>query len=63
MALGGARARPTRWNYLTQLTNVQDGNKPEVKDIQRRLQTIIKYEIGNKVDTLSNMMDGMYVVN
>jgi len=60
LALGGARARPTRWNYLTQLTNVQDGNKPEVKDIQRRLQTIIKYEFAKPVDTLSNMMDGMY---
>ena len=24
MALGGARARPTVWNYMTQLTNVQD---------------------------------------
>ena len=43
LALGGARARPTVWNYMTQLTNVQDGNKPEVKDIQRRLQTILKF--------------------
>ena len=60
LALGGARARPTVWNYMTQLTNVQDGNKPEVKDIQRRLQTIIKYEIGKPVDTLANMIDGMY---
>ena len=60
LALGGARARPTVWNYMTQLTNVQDGNKPEVKDIQRRLQTILKYEIGKPVDTLNNMLDGMY---
>ena len=60
LALGGARARPTVWNYMTQLTNVQDGNKPEVKDIQRRLQTILKYEIGKPVDTLANMIDGMY---
>ena len=60
LALGGARARPTVWNYMTQLTNVQDGQKPEVKDIQRRLQTILKYEIGKPVDTLANMIDGMY---
>ena len=60
LALGGARARPTVWNYMTQLTNVQDGQKPEVKDIQRRLQTILKYEIGKPVDTLANMVDGMY---
>ena len=60
LALGGARARPTVWNYMTQLTNVQDSNKPEVKDIQRRLQTILKYEIGKPVDTLANMIDGMY---
>ena len=56
LALGGARARPTRWNYQTQITNVQDGNKPEVKDIERRLQSIIKYEFNKPVDTLSNMI-------
>ena len=60
LALGGARARPTRWNYMTQITNVADSKKPEVKDIQKRLQTIIKYEIGKPVDAMSNIMDGMY---
>ena len=60
LALGGARARPTVWNYMTQITNVQDGQKPEIKDIQKRLQTILKYEIGKPVDTLANMIDGMY---
>ena len=60
LALGGARARPTRWNYQTQITNVKDGKKDEVKDIEKRLQNIIKYEIGKPVDTLSNMVGGMY---
>ena len=60
LALGGARARPTRWNYQTQITNVKDGKKDEVKDIQKRLQNIIKYEIGKPVDTMSNIMGGMY---
>ena len=60
LALGGARARPTRWNYMTQITNVADSKKPEVTDIQKRLQTIIKYEIGKPVDAMSNIMDGMY---
>ena len=60
LALGGARARPTRWNYMTQITNVADSKKDEVKDIQKRLQTIIRYEIGKPVDAMSNIMDGMY---
>ena len=60
LALGGARARPTRWNYQTQITNVKDGKKDEVKDVQKRLQNIIKYEIGKPVDTMSNIMGGMY---
>ena len=60
LALGGARARPTRWNYQTQITNVKDGKKDEVKDIEKRLQNILKYEIGKPVDTLSNMVGGMY---
>jgi len=60
LALGGARARPTRWNYMTQITNVADSKKDEVKDIQKRLQTIIRYEIGKPVDAMTNIMDGMY---
>ena len=61
LALGGARARPTRWNYQTQITNVKDtSKKDEVKDIERRLQSIIKYEFNKPVDTMTNIMGGMY---
>ena len=61
LALGGARARPTRWNYQTQITNVKDtSKKDEVKDIERRLQSIIKYEFAKPVDTMANIMGGMY---
>lgn len=60
LAMGGAVARPTRWNFQSQVNMVADSNKDEVKDIQRRMQQIIKYEFGKQVDTLSNIIDGLY---
>ena len=60
LALGGARARPTRWNFQSQVNMVQDSKLPEVKDIQRRMKAVIKYEFGKPVDMLANIIDGMY---
>ena len=60
LAMGGAVARPTRWNFNTQIVNVKEGKKEEVKDIERRMQTVIKYEFGKPVDTLTNIIDGFY---
>ena len=53
--MGGAVARPTRFNYMTQIVQVKDSKKDEVKDIQRRLQTVIHYEFGKQVDALENI--------
>ena len=60
LAINGAVARPTRWNFQPQITQLQDTKKPEVKDIERRMQTVIKYEFGKPVDTLTNIIDGFY---
>tara|TARA_A100001015_G_C15023784_1_gene729376 strand:- start:85 stop:1533 length:1449 start_codon:yes stop_codon:yes gene_type:complete len=60
LASNGAVARPTRWNFQPQITQLQDTKKPEVKDIERRMQTVIKYEFDKPVDTLVNIMDGLY---
>ena len=60
LAINGAVARPTRWNFQPQITQLQDTKKPEVKDIERRMQTVIKYEFDKPVDTLVNIIDGLY---
>jgi len=60
LAINGAVARPTRWNFQPQITQLQDSKKPEVKDIERRMQTVIKYEFDKPVDTLVNIIDGLY---
>tara|TARA_Y100001937_G_scaffold65099_1_gene89098 strand:- start:427 stop:1485 length:1059 start_codon:yes stop_codon:yes gene_type:complete len=60
LAMGGAVARPTVWNFQSQIVQTQDSNKPEVKDIQKRMQTVIKYEFGRQVDALENIKNGLY---
>ena len=55
LAMGGAVARPTVWNFQSQIVQTQDSNKPEVKDIQKRMQTVIKFEFGRQVDALENI--------
>ena len=63
LAMGGAAARPTTWNFQTQIQMVDDQlkkDKPEVKDIQKRMQAVIRYEFDKHADTLSNIIDGVY---
>ena len=63
LAMGGAAARPTTWNFQTQIQMVDDEkkpNKPEVKDIEKRMQAVIRYEFDKHADTLSNIIDGVY---
>ena len=60
LAMGGAVARPTKANFNTKIVNVTDTKKDEIKDILRRMSTIIHYEYLKPVDTLMNIMDGMY---
>ena len=63
LAMGGSVARPTRWTYQTQIQlNMDKGDKgqSEVKDIQSRMQNVIKFDFNKHADTLSNIVDGMY---
>ena len=60
LAMGGSVARPTVFNYMTQIVQTQDEKQPEIKDIQRRLQTVIRYETSKQVDTLENIKNGLY---
>ena len=63
LAMGGAVARPVRWNFQTQIQKNMDFSgkgKSEVKDIESRMQNVIKYDFKKHADTLGNIMDGMY---
>ena len=60
LAMGGSVARPTRWNFQTQIQMVKDTPKDEVKNIERRMQAVIRYDFSKAADTLSNIIDGMY---
>ena len=52
--------RPARWQYVAQVAAVQDSKSAEVKDLERRMKTVIKYEFDRPVDTLANIMGGLY---
>ena len=63
LASGGSVARPHRWVYTSQVQlNLDKSEKkqPQVKDIESRMQTVIKYDFDKQVDTLGNIMGGMY---
>ena len=63
LAMGGSVARPTRWNFQTQIQRNLDNSgkgQSEVKDIESRMQNVIKYDFDKHADTLSNIIDGMY---
>ena len=61
LAIGGSQARPTRWNYQTQVQlKTPEIGGYKVKDIESRMKSVIKYEFDKQADTLSNLIDGMY---
>ena len=60
LAMGGSVGRPTRWNFNTKIVNIQDTQKEEIKNIPRRMETIIHYEFYKPVDILSNLVNGFY---
>ena len=52
---------PPKWRFEPQITAItEDGKQPEIKDVERRLSTVIKYEFDKPVDTLENINTGMY---
>ena len=60
LAMNGTVARPTRWNYNTKIVRVKDSKKEEVKDIEARLMTVIRYEFSKPVDMVTNIINGLY---
>ena len=52
---------PPVWKFQAMITAVtEDGKQPEIKDIERRLSSVIRYEFNKPVDTLDNINGGMY---
>ena len=57
---------PAKWKYSALIAAVTDAPtanphaQPEVKDIERRLSNVLKYEFDKPVDMLTNMTNGFY---
>jgi len=50
-----------KWKYQSMITSVTENAKqPELKDVTRRLSTVLKYEFDKPVDTLDNIQNGFY---
>ena len=61
LALGGSSARPERFNYQAQIVNqVKSEKQTEVKNIEERMKTVIRYRIEKQADSLGNIIGGMY---
>jgi len=52
---------PPKFKYQAMVTAVtEDAKHPELKDIVRRLSSVLKYEFDKPVDTLDNIQNGFY---
>ena len=52
---------PPKFKYMSMVTSVADNpNRAEIKDVERRLSNVIKYEYDKPVDTLQNINQGFY---
>ncbi len=50
-----------KWKFMSMITSItEDQKRPEIKDLERRLSTVIKYEFDKPVDTLDNIQNGFY---
>ena len=62
--MGGQDNAPTlaKWAYAGVINSTTDNEKrPQIKDIEKRMRSVIKAEYEKPVDTLANMNNGMYV--
>ena len=57
LALGGAKARPSKFKYQYQVSNVRSG---DTRDVLDDLRNVIKYDFVRPVDTLKQLREGAY---
>ncbi len=62
MSVGGIGASvPPKWRFQQIINAITENEKqPEIKDVERRLSSVIRYEYGKPVDTLENITQGFY---
>ena len=62
MAIGGVGAQITpKWKFSAIIPNVTENDKqPEIKDIERRLSQVLKYNVNKPIDMLANINEGFY---
>ena len=52
---------PPTFKYQSMITSItEDAKQPEIKDVVRRLSSVLKYEFDKPVDTLDNINNGFY---
>ena len=59
LAMGGASLRPPAWKFMTQIVPITDTKVEGVKNVKRRMSTVINYQFDRPVDTMINIMSGM----
>lgn len=57
LAMGGAKARPSKFKFTSQIANTREG---EVKDVNTDMRNVIKYDFLRPVDSLNLMRRGAY---
>tara|TARA_Y200000002_G_scaffold39313_1_gene28694 strand:- start:1256 stop:2707 length:1452 start_codon:yes stop_codon:yes gene_type:complete len=60
LGMGGSAVRSPIWEFQTQIVPIKDTQVPSVKDIKRRMSTVINYEHKNTIDTLKNIQSGLF---
>ena len=60
LGMGGSAVRQPVWEFQTQVVPIKDTKIPSVKDIKRRMSTVISYEQMKSVDTMANIVNGLY---
>ena len=59
LAMGGANLRPPSWRFQTQIVPITDTPQEGIKDVKRRMSSVINYQFDRPVDTMVNIMSGM----
>ena len=60
IAIGGAEISPS-WKYSSIISAVTENkNQPEIKDIERKMSNVLRFDYDRPVDTLENITNGFY---
>ena len=60
LAVGGAVARPAKFSYVYQMSNVRHHQVPGAKDIVQDMHGVLSWNLVKPVDVLNNLNEGGY---